>query len=71
MVLAEIILYLKYEKPDLCIPELISKPIIKCYSVRLRKKLASRDNSALIRLNGIECPDAHPLFKKVMGSVEK
>ena len=37
----------------------------------LRKKLALRDSNSCIRLKSIECPDAHPLFEKVTGSVEK
>jgi hypothetical protein len=37
----------------------------------LRKKLALRDKDLYIQLETIECPDAHPLFEKVPGSVEK
>ena len=37
----------------------------------LRKKLALRDRDLYMQLKSIECPDAHPLFEKVPGSVEK
>ena len=36
----------------------------------LKAKLALRDKQALNRLKSVECPDAHPLFKKVPGLIE-
>ncbi|HUU40292.1 MAG TPA: pyrimidine dimer DNA glycosylase/endonuclease V [Desulfatiglandales bacterium] len=36
----------------------------------LRKKISTRDQEFLNDLKSIECPDAHPLFKKISGSVE-
>jgi len=35
----------------------------------LRKKLALRDKQSSARLKSVKCPDAHPLFKKIPGSV--
>ena len=35
----------------------------------LKKKLAVRDVQLLDRLKSVKCPDAHPLFKKISGSV--
>ena len=37
----------------------------------LRKKLALRDKDLYMQLKSIECPDTHPLFEKIPGSVAK
>jgi len=36
----------------------------------LRKKLALRDEQSLDGLKSVICPDTHPLFKKIPGSVQ-
>jgi hypothetical protein len=36
----------------------------------LREKIAMRDKESLFDLQAIECPDVHPLFKKIPGPAE-
>ena len=36
----------------------------------LKAKLALRDKQMLDELKSVECPDTHPLFEKITGSIE-